>query len=137
MNRMLTTENIEDTEFANKEISQAVIASAIDVHRELEPGFLESVYEKCLAYELSERGHRIDLQKEIPIVYRNIKFQCGFRADLIVDDKVLVEVKAIDQILPVHQAQVITYLKLTGISTGLLINFDVPLLKDGLKRISL
>jgi GxxExxY protein len=134
---MLTTENTEDTGFLNKEISQVAIASAIDVHRELGPGLLESVYEKCLAYELSDRGHRIDLQKEIPIVYRNIRFCCGFLADLIVDDKVLVEVKAIDQILPVHQAQVITYLKLTCIRTGLLTNFNVPLLKDGLKRISL
>jgi GxxExxY protein len=92
---------------------------------------------KCLAYELSERGPGIEVQKEIPINYCNIRFESGFRADLIVDGRVLIELKAIDQLLPVHHAQVITYLKLTGIRTGLLINFNVPLLKDGLKRISL
>ena len=134
---MLTTENTEDTEFLNREITQAVIASAISVHRELGPGLLESVYETCLAYELTERGHGIELQKEIPLIYRNIKFQSGFRADLIVNGRVLTELKSIDQLLPVHYAQVITYLKLTGIRTGLLINFNVPLLKEGLKRISL
>ncbi|HET7239313.1 MAG TPA: GxxExxY protein [Terrimicrobiaceae bacterium] len=134
---MLTTENTEDTEFLNREITQAVIASAISVHRELGPGLLELVYETCLAYELTERGHGIELQKEIPLIYRNIKFQSGFRADLIVEGRVLIELKSIDQLLPVHHAQVITYLKLTGIRTGLLINFNVPLLKEGLKRISL
>ncbi len=134
---MLTTEDTGSTEFLNKEITQAVISSAISVHKELGPGLLESVYETCLAYELTERGHRIELQKEIPLVYRNIQFQSGFRADLIVESRVLVELKAIDQLLPVHHAQLITYLKLTGIRTGLLINFNVPLLKEGLKRISL
>ena len=131
---MFTT---EDTEFLNKETTQAIVASAIGIHKNLGPGLLESVYEKCLAYELSERGHTIAVQQEIPIVYRNIGFESGFRADLIVENKVLVELKAIDQLLPVHHAQVITYLKLTGMGTGLLINFNVSLLKDGLKRISL
>ena len=131
---MFTT---EDTEFLNREITQAVIASAICVHKNLGPGLLESVCEKCLAYELSERGHAIAVQQEIPILYRNIRFESGFRADLIVTNKVLVELKAIDQLLPVHHAQVITYLKLTGMKTGLLISFNVSLLKDGLKRISL
>jgi GxxExxY protein len=134
---MLTTEDTEDTEFLNREITQANIASAICVHKNLGPGMLESVYEKCLAYELSECGHTVIVQQEIPIVYRNIRFASGFRADLIVDSKVLVELKASDQLLPVHHAQIITYLKLTGMRTGLLINFNVPLLKDGLKRISL
>jgi GxxExxY protein len=133
---MLTTEDTENTEFLNKELTQIVIASAISVHKNLGPGLLESVYERCLAYELSERGHTVVIQQEIPIVYRNIRFESGFRADLIVDGKVLVELKAIDQLLPVHYAQVITYLKLTGMKTGLLINFNVSLLKDGLKRIS-
>jgi GxxExxY protein len=95
------------------------------------------VYEKCLGYELSQRGHVVELQKAIPIVYRNLQFEVGFRADLLVDNKLLIEVKAIDQLLPVHHAQVITYLKLTGLRTALLINFNVPLLRDGLKRISL
>jgi GxxExxY protein len=134
---MLTTETTEDTEFLNKEITQAIIAAAICVHKNLGPGLLESVYQTCLAYELTECGHGIELQKEIPLIYRNIRFQSGFRADLIVDGRVLVELKAIDQLLPVHHAQVITYLKLTGLRTGLLVNFNVPSLKDGLKRISL
>ena len=134
---MLTTENTEGTEFLNKETTEAIIGSAICVHKELGPGLLESVYERCLAYELSKRGHVVEVQKEIPIVYHNIRFEIGFRADLIVDSKLLIEVKAIDQLLPDHHAQVITYLKLTGIGTALLINFNVPLLRDGLKRISL
>jgi GxxExxY protein len=87
---MLTTEDTEDTEFLNKGITEAIIASAICVHRSLGPGLLESVYEKYLAYELGERGHAVAIQREIPIVYRNIRFESGFRADLIVDNKVLV-----------------------------------------------
>ncbi len=94
---MLTTEDTESTEFLHKEIAQAVISSAISAHKELGPGLLASVYETCLAYELTERGHRIELQKEIPLVYRNIQFQSGFRADLIVESRVLIELKAIDQ----------------------------------------
>ena len=134
---MLTTENTEGTEVLNKEITEGIIASAICVHTELGPGLLESVYERCLGYDLSQRRHLVELQKQIPIIYRNVTFEVGFRADLIVDSRVLIEVKAIDQLLPVHHAQVITYLKLTGLRTALLINFNVPLLKDGLKRISL
>jgi GxxExxY protein len=133
---MLTTENTEDTEVPNKEITEAVIGSAICVHTALGPGLLESVYERCLGYELNQRGHLVEVPKAIPIIYRNVTFEVGFRADLTVDSRVLIEVKAIDQLLPVHHAQVITYLKLTGLRTGLLINFNVPLLRDGLKRIS-
>jgi GxxExxY protein len=134
---MLTTENTEHTEGLNKEITEAVIGSAICVHKELGPGLLESVYERCFAYELNKRGHLVEVQKEIPIVYQNIRFEIGLRADLMVDNKLLIEVKAIDQLLPVHHAQAITYLKLIGFCTALLINFNVPLLRDGLKRISL
>jgi GxxExxY protein len=126
-----------DTEVPNKEITKAIIASAICVHKELGPGLLESVYERCLGYELSQRRHFVEVQKTIPIIYRNLRFEVGFRADLIGDSRVLIEVKAIDQLLPVHHAQVLTYLKLTGFRTALLINFNVPLLRDGLKRISL
>jgi GxxExxY protein len=91
---MLTTENTEGTELLNKEVTQAVIASAICVHQELGPGLLESVYERCLAYELSKRGHVVEVQKRIPIIYDNTKFEIGFRADLVVGNKVLIEVKA-------------------------------------------
>ena len=117
---MLITDNAEGTEVLNKEITEAVIGSAICVHTELGPGLLESVYERCLGYELSQRGHFVELQKPIPIIYCNVTFEVGFRADLIVDSRVLIEVKAIDQLLPVHHAQVITYLKLTGLRTALL-----------------
>ena len=107
------------------------------MHRELGPGLLESVYEKCLAFELADRGLSVTTQKEIPVHYKNLTFDCSFRADLIVENKVLVELKSIDQLLPVHTAQVLTYLKLSNLRTGLLINFNVPLLKSGIKRLSI
>ena len=135
---MLTTEDTESTEeFENNSLTDAIIGAAISVHRELGPGLLESVYEKCLAFELSDRGLSVTTQKEISVRYKNLTFDCGFRADLIVENKVLVELKSIDQLLPVHTAQVLTYLKLSNLRTGLLINFNVPLLKSGIKRLSI
>jgi GxxExxY protein len=134
----LTTEDTESTEKGlHRELTEAIIGAAITVHRELGPGLLESVYEKCLAFELAERGLSVATQKEIPVRYRNLTFDCSFRADLIVENKVLLELKSIDQLMPIHTSQVITYLKLTGLRTALLINFNVPTLKTGLKRISL
>jgi GxxExxY protein len=118
-------------------LTEVVIGAAIAVHRELGPGLLESVYEKCLAFELADRGLSVAMQKEIPVRYKNLTFDCSFRADLIVENKVLLELKSIDQLMPIHTSQVITYLKLTGLKTALLINFNVPTLKTGLKRISL
>ena len=135
---MLTTEDTENTEeFENNSLTDAIIGAAISVHRELGPGLLESVYEKCLAFELSDRGLSVTTQKEISVRYKNLTFDCGFRADLIVENKVLIELKSIDQLLPVHTAQVLTYLKLSNLRTGLLINFNVPLLKSGIKRLSI
>ena len=134
----MTTEDTEFTEEGiNRDLTEAIIGGAIAVHRELGPGLLESVYEKCLAFELADRGLSVTTQKEIPVRYKNLTFDCSFRADLIVDNKVLVELKSIDQLTPIHTSQVITYLKLTGLKTGLLINFNVQTLKTGLKRISL
>jgi GxxExxY protein len=134
----LTTEDTEITEEGlHRELTEAIIGAAITVHRELGPGLLESVYEKCLAFELADRGLSVIAQKEIPVRYRNLTFDCSFRADLIVENKVLLELKSIDQLMPIHTSQVITYLKLTGLKTSLLINFNVPTLKTGLKRISL
>jgi len=95
------------------------------------------VYEKCLAFELAERGLVVAVQQEVPIGYKGLVFESGFRADLIVNGTVLIELKAIDQLLPVHTAQVLTYLKLSSLKTGLLINFNVPLVKSGVKRLSL
>jgi GxxExxY protein len=134
----LTTEDTESTEEGlHRELTEAIIGAAIAVHRELGPGLLESVYEKCLAFELADRGLSITTQKEIPVRYKNLTFDCSFRADLIVENKVLLELKSIDQLMPIHTSQVITYLKLTGLKIALLINFNVPTLKTGLKRISL
>jgi GxxExxY protein len=134
----LTTEDTESTEEGiNRDLTEAIIGGAITVHKELGPGLLESVYEKCLAFELADRGLSVTTQKEIPVHYKNLTFDCSFRADLIVENKVLVELKSIDQLSPIHTSQVITYLKLTGLRTALLINFNVATLKTGLKRISL
>ena len=129
------TESTE--EGLHRELTEAIIGAAIAVHRELGLGLLESVYEKCLAFELADRGLSIATQKEIPVRYKNLTFDCSFRADLIVENKVLLELKSIDQLTPIHTSQVITYLKLTGLKTALLINFNVQTLKTGLKRISL
>ena len=129
------TENTE--EFENNSLTDTIIGAAITVHRELGSGLLESVYEKCLAFELADRGLSATTHQEIPVSYKNLTFDCGFRADLIVENKVLIELKSIDQLLPVHTAQVLTYLKLSNLRTGLLINFNVPLLKSGIKRLSI
>ena len=138
LSKKLTTEDTESTEeFENNSLTDAIIGAAITVHRELGPGLLESVYEKCLAMELTKSGLQIAAQKEIPLTYKGLALESGFRADLIVENKVLVELKSVEQILPVHTAQVLTYLKLTNLRTGLLINFNVPLLKNGIKRLSL
>ena len=135
---MLTTEDTESTEvFENNSLTDAIIGAAITVHRELGPGLLESVYEKCLALELTKSGLQTTSQKEIPLTYKGLALESGFRADLIIENKVLVELKSVDQILPVHTAQVLTYLKLSNLRTGLLINFNVQLLKNGIKRLSL
>ena len=134
----MTTEDTKSTEEGlHRELTETIIGAAITVHRELGPGLLESVYEKCLAFELADRGLSVSTQKEIPVRYKNLTFDCSFRADLIVDNKVLIELKSIDQLTAIHTSQVITYLKLTGLQTALLINFNVPTLKSGLKRISL
>ena len=131
------TESKCTEEFENNSLTEAIIGAAITVHRELGPGLLELVYEKCLALELTKSGLQIFAQKEIPLTYKGLALESGFRADLIVENKVLIELKSVDQLPPVHTAQVLTYLKLTGLQTALLINFNVPLLKSGIKRLSL
>jgi len=117
------------------EITKRVIGFAIDVHRGLGPGLLESAYEECLCYELARSDIQFRRQVELPILYKGVKLDCGYHMDLVVDDLVIVEVKAIESLLPIHGAQLLTYLKLSGKSVGLLINFNVPVLKAGLKRI--
>ena len=138
LEEFLTTEDTESTEeFENNSLTDAIIGAAIAVHRELGPGLLESVYEKCLALELTKSGFQVCSQKEVPLTYKGLALESGFRADLIVENRVLIELKSIDQLLPVHTAQVLTYLKLTNLRTALLINFNVQLLKNGIKRLSI
>ncbi len=117
-----------------QEISHAVITAAMRVHSELGPGLLESTYTACLQHELKKAGLRSDAQVGSPVVYDGVKLDLGYRIDLLVEDLVIVELKSVDAIAPVHQAQIISYLKLSGRSLGLLINFNVAHLKDGIKR---
>jgi GxxExxY protein len=116
------------------EISHAVITSAMRVHTELGPGLLESTYTACLQYELSQIGVRSETQVGLPVVYRGVRLELGYRMDLVVAELVIVEIKSVDAVSPVHQAQLLSYLKLSGKSIGLLINFNVLHLKDGIKR---
>jgi len=118
-------------------ISKVVTDCAFKVHKELGPGLLESVYEICLYHELQKSGLKVTRQVNVPVVYDNIKFDAGFRLDLLVDNKMIVEIKAVDEMNPVFDAQVLTYLKLTKIRLGMLINFNSPVLKRGIKRLVL
>jgi GxxExxY protein len=115
-------------------LSNQVIGLAIEVHRELGPGLLESTYEQCLAYELKNNGFSFKLQHPLPVKYKEIRLDCGYRLDLLVENELIVELKSVEAIKKIHEAQLLTYMKLTGIEIGLLINFNVPLLKDGIKR---
>ena len=119
------------------EISNKIIQSAIEVHRHLGPGLLESAYEECLCYELSKMGLSFKRQQSLPVEYKGIKLDCGYRLDLVVEEKVIVEVKSVEKLLPIHQAQLLTYLRLSELKLGLLINFNSALLKDGIKRMVL
>ncbi len=117
-----------------QEVSRAIITAAMRVHSELGPGLLESAYQACLQHQLYEAGVRCASQVGLPVVYHGVKLEIGYRIDLLVEDLVIVEIKSVDAISPVHQAQVISYLKLSDKSIGLLINFNVVHLKDGIKR---
>ena len=115
-------------------LSREIIGSAIEVHRLLGPGLLESTYEECLSYELSKKGFNITRQKPVPVIYKEIKLDCGYRLDLIIENKVIAELKSIDCFAPIHGAQILTYMKLSNIQIGLLINFNVTVLKNGIRR---
>ena len=115
-------------------ITESIIGAAIEVHRALGPGLLESAYEACLAFELARRGLVVETQKPLPLVYHDVKLECGYRIDLLVAGCVVVEVKSVEALAPIHEAQVISYLKLSGCRVGLLINFKVCVLKDGVRR---
>jgi GxxExxY protein len=125
------------SEERENEITESIIGGAIDVHRAFGPGLLESVYEECLAVELRLRGLRFERQRPVPLEYKGCRVGVELRLDLFVEDLVIVELKSVDRLLPIHEAQLLTYLRLTGRAIGLMINFNVPLLKDGLRRLRL
>jgi GxxExxY protein len=124
-----------DTEGSSWHVTHDIVGGAIEVHRQLGPGLLESAYETCLCRELSLRGIRFQQPVPLPVQYRGLQLDCGYRLDLVVERSVIVEVKALSRVLPVHRAQVLTYLKLTNLRLGLLINFNVEVLRSGLYRI--
>ena len=117
-----------------EEMSPRLIGLAIDVHRYLGPGLLESAYEECLCVELAEANIAYERQVAVPIVYKGVRLDCGYRMDLVVDRCLVVEIKAIERLMPIHSAQILTYLRLSGHKVGLLMNFNAILLKDGLRR---
>lgn len=117
-----------------EEIGKKIVNAAIKVHRALGPGLLESVYQKCLTYELEKKGLGVRCEVPLPVQYEDIKIDAGFRADMIIEDLVIIENKTVDQIAPIHEAQLLTYLKITDINLGFLLNWNVPLMRDGIKR---
>ena len=119
------------------ELSKRVIGCAIEVHRNLGPGLLESTYEQCLAHELKCAGIPFMLQRPLPVNYNGVKLDCGYRVDLFIDNKIIVELKSVEKLLPIHQAQLLTYMKLAEIKIGLLMNFNVRFMKNGIKRMVL
>lgn len=130
-----TAENAEVAERRENQISAIVLDAAIAVHTALGPGLLESAYQACLAYELSSRGLKIQTQVPLPISYRGVLVDAAYRLDLVIEDLVIIELKAAERLIPIHEAQLLSYLKLSGKRLGLLINFHVLRLKDGYKRI--
>ncbi len=117
------------------EISNLIIGAALKVHKTLGPGLLESAYEECLCHELVKLKYKVEKQKPLPVFYDNIKLDCGYRIDLLIEDKVIIEIKSIEALKEIHLAQILTYLKLSGCKLGMLINFNVKQLKYGIKRV--
>jgi GxxExxY protein len=118
------------------ELSRIVFDAALKVHQNLGPGLLESAYEECLFYELNTTGLKVEKQKALPLIYEEIKLDIGYRLDIILEDKLIIEIKSVESLNDVHFAQLLTYLKLTNCKLGMLINFNVKLVKDGIKRIA-
>lgn len=123
--------------FYDEELTRRIIACAIEVHRHLGPGLLESAYEQCLCHELSTHGITFERQKSLPLEYKGIKLDCGYRMDMVVENKVVLELKCVEKVVAVHEAQMLTYLRLSKIKTGLILNFYTGVLKDGIKRLVL
>jgi GxxExxY protein len=120
---------------ANSNLTELIIGCAIKVHKALGPGLLESAYQECLYFELSKEGLVVEKEKSLPIVYEEVKLDCGYRIDLLVENQIVIEIKSVDELADIHLAQTLTYLKLSKHRLGLLINFNVVLLKDGIKRV--
>jgi GxxExxY protein len=116
-------------------LTERIIGAAIEVHRNTGPGLMESAYEECLCYELSQLGLRFERQVHLPITYKGVRLDCGYKMDLVVEDSVVLELKTVDQLLPIHTAQLLTYLRLSGKRVGLLLNFHAPILTKGIKRL--
>lgn len=129
-----TAETAENAEAING-LTRSIIGAAIAVHEELGPGLLESVYQSCLAFELAHRNIPFEREVDLPVVYRGNRLDCGYRMDFIVDRRVIVEVKAIDSVAPIHKAQLLSYLRIADLRAGLLINFHAKLLTDGVTRL--
>jgi len=140
--RLFTAEHAENAEKMQQRdkdqldlITRRIIGAAIEVHNGLGPGLLESAYETCLAFELRQLGFKVEQQLPLPVVYKDVKLDCGYRLDLVVEDSVILEIKAVHELAPIHDAQLLSYLRLSGKRVGLIINFHVRVLKDGLKRV--
>lgn len=131
---MTNHKDTKDTKRSD-ELSKSIIGAAIEVHRNLGPGLLESAYEKCLCYELASKRISFERQKNLPITYKDIHLDCGYRIDILVEKLVIIELKTVEHIESIHEAQLLTYLKLSDLWLGLLINFNVPVLKEGICRI--
>ena len=131
---LCSLESTEDTEEESNSITGKIIGAAIDIHRALGPGLLESAYEACLIYELRLRKLKVESQKAIPIFYKDVLLDCGYRADLVVEDQAIVEIKSVSNLASIHEAQLLSYLKLSGYKIGLLLNFNVKYLKEGIRR---
>jgi GxxExxY protein len=123
--------------YPERDLTKEIIGAAIEVHRELGPGLLESAYEACLCYELRQRGIEIECQVPLPVLYKGARLDCGYRIDVCVRHSVIVELKSVEEVTDLHRAQLLTYLRLSGKKVGLILNFNVPVLKDGIVRIVL
>ncbi len=118
-------------------LTDRIIGFAIEVHRHLGPGLLESAYEECLCFELNQTAIDFKRQVPLPVVYKSVRLDCGYRIDIVVEGRLILELKAIERLMAIHEAQVLTYMRLSGIHTGLLLNFNTPVLKDGIRRLML
>jgi len=116
-------------------LTTKIIGAAIEVHKSLGPGLLESAYEECLSHELSIQSFSFERQKPLPVIYKGIKLDCGYRLDLVIQNAIILELKSCERVEPIHKAQLLTYLKLSGLSLGLILNFNVPLMRNGIVRV--